>query len=129
MAARSATFSEPALKGEHDVLLTKYSSYDDSTIDSPASETRRSLTGAPSRDTSLLLLDEENDGAGLDLVRRSLSQRISSSLNVKLPARLRSRAHALGRRRASTKIDDSFIALSKSAPAYVMTMDSDNLIE
>ena len=109
------------------MLLTKYSSYDDSIV-KPPTPTRetRSLTGTT--DTRLLL--DQGDGlGGSDLVQRSLSQRISASLHVKLPARLRSRAHALGRRRGSTRIDDSFIGVSKNAPTYVMTMDSDNLIE
>ena len=127
MAGRAATFSEPSnkIKGEHDVLLTKYSSYDDSVVKSPMRETR-SLPSAA--DTTLLL--DQGDGLGVsDIAQRSLSQRISASLHVKLPARLRSRAHALGRRRGSTRIDDSFIGVSKNAPTYVMTMDSDNLIE
>ena len=107
------------------MLLTKYSSYDDSVVKSPMRETR-SLPSAA--DTTLLL--DQGDGLGVsDIAQRSLSQRISASLHVKLPARLRSRAHALGRRRGSTRIDDSFIGVSKNAPTYVMTMDSDNLIE
>lgn len=132
MAAKSSrlvTFSGDAdeNKANNDTLVTRYSSYDDSDIRSSSGDVARV---SHNLDTTFLLEPEdvmEKDGPSI--VRRSLSQRISSSLSVKLPARLRSRAHALGRRRTSTKIDDSFIALSKNTPQYVMTMDSNNIIE
>ena len=127
--SRSVTFSEVADKNSsaNDVLVSGYSSYDNCDIRSPPGDASRVSC---SLDTAFLLEpgdDVEKDSSSI--VRRSLSQRISSSLNVKLPARLRSRAHALGRRRTSTKIDDTFIAISKNTPHYVMTMDSNNIIE
>lgn len=132
--SRSATYSAPADKSplaEDDALATRYSSYDDSDIGRrTAARVPALTTDAP--DTSFLLNRDNYEDVERDSVfaRRSLSQRISASLNVKLPARLRrSRAHALGRRRASTRIDDSFIAVSKNTPKYVITMDSNDLIE
>ena len=134
--SRSATYSGRAdkIKTENDTLVTQYTSYDDSAVRSPMSDNSPTLTGVglDLRDTSLLLVgsvDGLADERDASLVRRSLSQRITSSLNAKLPSRLRSRAHALGRRRTSTRIDDSFIGISKNTPHYVMTMDSDNMIE
>ena len=133
--SRSATYTDCAekIKTENDALVTQYTSYDDSAIKSPTSDNSPTLTGVgfDLRDTALLLDggDELGDERDSSLVRRSLSQRITSSLNAKLPSRLRSRAHALGRRRTSTRIDDSFIGVSKNTPHYVMTMDSDNMIE
>ena len=129
-SSRSVTFSGGAdeNRSDNDTLVTRYSSYDDSDIRSPSGDAARVSRNL---DTAFLLEPEgdmEKDGSSV-VVRRSLSQRISSSLSVKLPARLRSRAHALGRRRTSTKIDDSFITLSKNTPQYVMTMDSNNIIE
>lgn len=123
--SRSATFSGRAdrTKNESDALVAKYVSYDDSAIRSPTSD-EALLIGIAGQ-------DEDEDEIS-SLVRRSLSQRISSSLNIKLPARLRrGRAHALGRRRTSTKIEDSFISVSssKNTPHYVMTMESENIIE
>lgn len=129
--SRSATFSAPADKSplaEDDVLATRYSSYDDSDIGTHTTARLPALTA-----NVPFLLDRVDEDVERDSVfaRRSLSQRISASLNVKLPARLRrrSRAHALGRRRTSTRIDDSFITVSKNTPKYVITMDSNDLIE
>ena len=132
--SRSATFSAPAYKtplAEDDALAVRYSSYDDSNIGRPTAARVPALT-ADAPDTSLLLDRDDGEEVERDSVfaRRSLSERISASLNVKLPARLRrSRALALGRRRASTRIDDSFITVSKNTPKYVITMQSDDLIE
>ena len=131
--SRSATFSAPADKrplAEDDALAARYSSYDDSDIGTRTAARLPALT-ADVPDTSFLLdRDDEDVEKDSAFARRSLSQRISASLNVKLPARLRrSRAHALGRRRTSTRIDDSFIAVSKITPKYVITMDSNDLIE
>ena len=127
--SRSATFAGVADKNgsENDLLVTRYSTYDDSVLGSPSKE---AIGVARSLDTTFLLdPGDELERDSSSLVRRSLSQRISASLSVKLPARLRSRAHALGRRRTSTKIDDTFIAFSKDTPHYVKTMDSHNIIE
>ncbi len=129
--SRSATYSAPADRiplAEDETLAARYSSYDDSDIGKHTAARVPALT-ADGPDTSFLL-DRDDDERDSVFARRSLSQRISTSLSVKLPARLRrSRAHALGRRRTSTRIDDSFINVSKNTPKYVITMDSNDLIE
>lgn len=133
--SRSATYSAPADNiplAEDEALAARYSSYDDSDIGRRTAAGVPALTADDAPDTSFLLDRDDDEGVERDsaFARRSLSQRISASLSVKLPARLRrSRAHALGRRRASTRIDDSFIAVSKNTPKYVITMDSNDLIE
>ena len=134
--SRSATYSGTSDKSpaEEDALYTKYSSYDDSNIGKrTTSRFSGAGTNVDAADT-LLLLDPGGNGEDAEKdsisTRRALSQRISASLSVKLPARLRrTRAHALGRRRASTRIDDSFINISKNTPKYVINMDSHDLIE
>ena len=132
--SRSATYSAPADKiplAEDEALAARYSSYDDSDIGRHTAARVPALT-ANAPDTTFLLDRDDDDDVERDSVfaRRSFSQRISASLSVKLPARLRrSRAHALGRRRTSTRIDDSFIGVSKNTPKYVITMDSNDLIE
>jgi hypothetical protein len=131
--SRSATYSAPADRiplAEDEALAARYSSYDDSDIGRhTAAAARIPALTADGPDTSFLL-DRDDDERDSVFARRPLSQRISASLSVKLPARLRrSRAHALGRRRASTRIDDSFINVSKNTPKYVITMDSNDLIE
>ena len=132
-SSRSATYSGHADKSpaEEDALYTKYSSYDDSDIGKLCLSGAGTSIDAPD---TLFLLDPGGDGEDVEkdstAAQRSLPQRISASLSVKLPARLRrTRAHALGRRRASTRIDDSLFNISKNTPKYVINMDSHDLIE